>query len=230
MKIIRQRRPDRFTVLDNQLIENADLSFRALGVLAYLLSRPDGWETDSTRLARNRPEGRDAVRTALKELERAGYLMRRHVQDNTTGRWSTVTEVLDSPETDSQASGIQASVSQSSDIQSSDSQALLESTDTEHGDLELPLKNQDQAPTAADASGVGATTGSAADHGIPLGRLAALSSRLIAVEHQTLDPAVVWFDMKADGIRHPDVWATKLDDVELAGWLYSHTLKAEAIA
>lgn len=103
MKIRRQRSPDRFTVVDNALIESRVLPYRALGVIAYLLSRPDGWETDSDDLARgaddvtDQREGRDAVRTALRQLEAAGYLSRQRVQDKTTGRWSIVTAVNDRP-------------------------------------------------------------------------------------------------------------------------------------
>lgn len=101
MKIVRQRSPDRFTVLDNTLIESRAIPYRALGLITYLLSRPDGWETDSNDLARSADdpsdarEGRDAVRTALRHLQGAGYLKREKVQDRRTGLWSTVTAIVD---------------------------------------------------------------------------------------------------------------------------------------
>jgi hypothetical protein len=101
VRIVRQRSPDRFTALDNELIEDRAISYRALGVITYLLSRPDGWETDSDTLAHSLDdssdlrEGRDAIRTALRQLERAGYLRRERVQDRTTGRWSMATTVID---------------------------------------------------------------------------------------------------------------------------------------
>lgn len=77
MKLRRIANPKGWTSIPTKALADDEISFRAAGVLAYLLSRPDGWETDSKRLARGaRREGRDAIRTALKELEARGYLHR----------------------------------------------------------------------------------------------------------------------------------------------------------
>lgn len=77
MKLRRLPNPHGWTSLPNAALEDHRLSFRAAGILAYLLSRPDGWETDSVRLAApGAREGRDAVRTALTQLESVGYLHR----------------------------------------------------------------------------------------------------------------------------------------------------------
>ncbi|MCA1846646.1 MAG: hypothetical protein LC792_26315, partial [Actinobacteria bacterium] len=74
--ILRHRHPNRFTVLPNDAIRNRGLSFRAVGVLAHLLSLPDGAKVDSATLANAHKEGRDAVRAAYKELEAHGYYRR----------------------------------------------------------------------------------------------------------------------------------------------------------
>lgn len=94
MKIRKLQDPRGFTLVRNAAIEDEALSFRARGVLVYLLSRPDGWETDSTRLAQKAKEGREAVRTALNELEASGYL-RRIKRQAQAGRWITETLVAD---------------------------------------------------------------------------------------------------------------------------------------
>jgi len=97
MSIRRGPRPDRFVILSNHLVRQQELSFRARGLLAYLLSMPEDWRTNSNQLASQSPkEGRDAIRTALVELEHAGYLKRIRVQDD-AGRWRTETIVTDSP-------------------------------------------------------------------------------------------------------------------------------------
>lgn len=86
-------------MIANEALENADLTWRARGVLAYLLSRPEGWTTSAERLASQSPkgkEGRDAMRSVLTELETAGYLRREKTQD-ARGRWSTSMVVYDSP-------------------------------------------------------------------------------------------------------------------------------------
>lgn len=98
MIIRKVHNPRGWTSIPNAALENETLSFRARGLLAYLLSRPDGWETDSERLARAGKEGREAVRTALNELVGAGYLVRRKSQGE-RGRWRTDTFVYDEPVT-----------------------------------------------------------------------------------------------------------------------------------
>jgi hypothetical protein len=74
--ILRHRHPNRFTVLPNDAIRNPRLSFRAVGVLAHLLSLPDGAKVDSATLATAHREGRDAVRSAFAELADHGYYRR----------------------------------------------------------------------------------------------------------------------------------------------------------
>jgi hypothetical protein len=96
MKIIRRPRTVRFTTLSNDLIEDSRLSFKARGLLVYLLSRPDGWHTDAHRIAHGSPDGRSAILSGLKELEVAGYLKRTRTQDD-RGRWSTAAEIFDEP-------------------------------------------------------------------------------------------------------------------------------------
>lgn len=95
--IVRSKRPARFTILDNEIIRNHALSFRARGILAYLLSMPDGWSVSSHHLAKVGAEGRTAVRTGLAELVEHGYLVRERRQDPSTGRWGWVQTVYDQP-------------------------------------------------------------------------------------------------------------------------------------
>ena len=51
-----------FTILSNAVINDERLSFRARGVLIWLLSKPDDWRTRSDSIAGQSPkEGRDAI-------------------------------------------------------------------------------------------------------------------------------------------------------------------------
>jgi hypothetical protein len=63
-----------------------------------MLSMPDDWTSTSEALAEEAPEGRDAVRTALKELETHGYFTRVRVQDE-RGQWRTDVIVHELPTT-----------------------------------------------------------------------------------------------------------------------------------
>jgi hypothetical protein len=93
------RKKSNFTILDNDVIHDSRLSYRASGVLIEILARPDNWRTNAEQLARQRnQEGRQAIRTALKELRAAGYLVHQKVRDPETGRISTVSYVYDEPQ------------------------------------------------------------------------------------------------------------------------------------
>src|SRR3954447_12078817 len=94
--ILRHRHPNRFTVLPNDAIRNPALSFRAVGVLAHLLSLPDGAKVDSATLANAHKEGRDAVRSAFDELAGHGYY-RRDVIRLADGRLRTEVVVSSTP-------------------------------------------------------------------------------------------------------------------------------------
>lgn len=96
MRLRRVEKPRGWTSIPNETLEDTSLSWRARGILAYLLSRPANWETDSERLAALAKEGRDAVRTALTEIERARYLFRVKVQ-GAGGKWSTEYVLYDRP-------------------------------------------------------------------------------------------------------------------------------------
>lgn len=87
----------RFVTVDIRTAEDNQLSFRARGVLLWLLAKPDDWSVDSTLIAGHGTEGRDAVRGALRELETAGYLKREKVQI-AGGKWVTETVVYEHPD------------------------------------------------------------------------------------------------------------------------------------
>lgn len=102
--ILRKKLKRDFTVVSNAAIRDDRLSFRAVGLLTYLCSLPDGAAIDSLSLSKRKKEGRDAIRTAFTELVDAAYVVRRKEQDP-NGQWRTVVEVTDTPESGFQASG-----------------------------------------------------------------------------------------------------------------------------
>ena len=73
MQIHRIRHARGFTVLPNTLLQDRRLSYTARGLLADLLSRPDGWREDGRHMADTSPQGRLAVAKALRELTAFGY-------------------------------------------------------------------------------------------------------------------------------------------------------------
>lgn len=76
MSTIRVEKDTNFSVLSNVPIRDIRLSWKARGLLLFMLSLPDAWDYSVTGLESLAPDGRDSIRAALKELEKYGYLTR----------------------------------------------------------------------------------------------------------------------------------------------------------
>ena len=70
-----------FTVMSNHHLKNKDLSLRAKGLLTIMLSLPEDWDYSMSGLEKLSAEGITAVRTALGELESAGYVKHRRYRN-----------------------------------------------------------------------------------------------------------------------------------------------------
>lgn len=100
-EVIRVRkRPNNFVMIDKTFLEDERLSFKAKGILAYLLSKPDNWKVIVGNLVKFSKDGKSAVYAGLKELKECGYYVKTPIrnEDGTRiSRWeSTVYEVPDS--------------------------------------------------------------------------------------------------------------------------------------
>lgn len=71
-----------FTIVPNELLNNPDISLRAKGLYSYINSKPDAWDFSAERIANDQKEGVSSVKTALRELERHGYLLRVLIKEN----------------------------------------------------------------------------------------------------------------------------------------------------
>lgn len=71
-----QVKDERYTTVPNALAQDEDLSWKARGLLLFLLSMPDDWKVRTQHLVDQAPDGRHALSTGLEELEDAGYLRR----------------------------------------------------------------------------------------------------------------------------------------------------------
>jgi hypothetical protein len=74
--IIRHPHEENYSVIHNHGLTNAVLSWKARGLLAFLLTKPNTWEVMMAHLVNSAPDGREAVRSGLAELEEAGYIVR----------------------------------------------------------------------------------------------------------------------------------------------------------
>ena len=81
MAVFRVERTRDFTVMSNYHLRDKNLSLKAKGLLSLMLSLPEDWDYTLSGLARICQEGKDAIRGAISELERAGYVWRRQATD-----------------------------------------------------------------------------------------------------------------------------------------------------
>ena len=81
MAVCRVEKTQNYTVMSNYHLTDPRLSLKAIGLLSKILSLPEAWDYTVAGLARICREGRDAVRSALAELEEAGYILRRQTRD-----------------------------------------------------------------------------------------------------------------------------------------------------
>lgn len=73
---------NKFTVISNNEVQDKRLSWKARGIFSYLWSMPDNWDFYETEVTKHAPDGRNSLRTGLKELEKYGYLRRERVRVN----------------------------------------------------------------------------------------------------------------------------------------------------
>lgn len=76
MAVFRVERTRDYTVMSNYHLRDKRLSLKAKGLLSQMLSLPEDWDYTLTGLARINRESKDAIRTAIQELEQCGYIQR----------------------------------------------------------------------------------------------------------------------------------------------------------
>ena len=87
MAIIRQKRKDRFSIIDNRIIEDKRLSWGARGLLEYMLSKPDDWKFHMSELiTHSNKDGRDKTYSFMDELKKYGYVTRKQKR-NSNGKF-----------------------------------------------------------------------------------------------------------------------------------------------
>ena len=81
MAVFRVERNRGYTVMSNHHLRNKELTLKAKGLLSQMLSLPETWDYTLAGLSRINRESIDAIRTAVWELEKAGYITRRQGRD-----------------------------------------------------------------------------------------------------------------------------------------------------
>jgi hypothetical protein len=82
---------DQFVQIPNAWMRDSRLSLKARGLLAQIMTHREDWSLSINRLAEDNGEGKHAIRAAIAELEKFGYLVRDQVNDRRFGEavWTT---------------------------------------------------------------------------------------------------------------------------------------------
>ena len=81
MAVFRVERNKGYTVMSNHHLRNKELTLKAKGLLSQMLSLPEDWDYTLAGLSQINRESIDAIRTAVWELEKAGYIKRQQGRD-----------------------------------------------------------------------------------------------------------------------------------------------------
>lgn len=90
---VRVEKNRNYTTIHNEFLKRKDLSWKAKGIMTYLLSLPDDWVVNLDEIKRNATDGESSFRSGWKELVSAGYASRQPVRDQKTKKieyWETV--------------------------------------------------------------------------------------------------------------------------------------------
>ena len=105
MPVFRVERTSGYTVMSNFHFKDKRLSLKAKGLLSQMLSLPEGWDYTLSGLCCINRESKDAIRSAIVELEKAGYVRRRQTVDENGKFSSNEYTIYEKPLTDLPPSG-----------------------------------------------------------------------------------------------------------------------------
>ena len=93
MAVFRVEKNKGYTVMSNHHLRNKELTLKAKGLLSQMLSLPENWDYTLAGLSHINKESIDAIRTAVLELEKAGYIKRSQGRDK-KGKMTAITYTI----------------------------------------------------------------------------------------------------------------------------------------
>lgn len=79
--LIKSKHPKNFTAVDNDFIRDERLSWKAKGIIIYVMSLPDDWRLYISELSKHAKDGRDSTYRGINELIEFGYCKRTELHD-----------------------------------------------------------------------------------------------------------------------------------------------------
>ncbi|MCI6266037.1 MAG: hypothetical protein MR598_04250 [Erysipelotrichaceae bacterium] len=98
MSVFRINKTNNYTVMSNFHLQDKNLSYKAKGLLSYMLSLPEDWDYSINGLVAVSKEGNKAIRNILTELKENGYLIIEKNQ-NDKGQYDYEYQIYEIPHT-----------------------------------------------------------------------------------------------------------------------------------
>lgn len=99
MSVFKINKTDNYTVMSNYHLRDKNLSYKAKGLLSFMLSLPEDWDYSISGLVQVSREGEDAIKSILKELQKYNYL-KINKQKNDKGLFEYEYVIYEYPEGD----------------------------------------------------------------------------------------------------------------------------------
>ena len=97
MAVYRKEKVSNYTRIDNGHFKTRKLSLKAIGLLDMMLSFPDDWSYSISGLTSLVTDGTDSVKSAIRELEKNGYVRITKGHDS-KGKYKYTFDIFESPE------------------------------------------------------------------------------------------------------------------------------------
>lgn len=79
---IKKDKDNPYLMMNKEPLNNANLSWKAKGLLTYLLSLPDDWKIYEEEISKHAKDGKDSLKSAIKELITNGYIERERIRNS----------------------------------------------------------------------------------------------------------------------------------------------------
>lgn len=89
--IVRVEKNGNYTVMNRTALQDTRLSWKAKGIIAYMLSMPDDWVFYMDELMTHATDGKTSFQNGMRELKECGYVERRPVREGQRIKsWETI--------------------------------------------------------------------------------------------------------------------------------------------
>lgn len=141
-QIIRKKQTSNYTIINNEILKRNDISWKAKGILIYILSLPDDWVIYLEEVMEHATDGRDSFRKGWNELRDLGYVKRYpYKEKGKIIRW--ITEVKESVEEDKKFSITKQKVSPLTGLPLMENPTLLNTYSTNNLTILKEYKRKD---------------------------------------------------------------------------------------